>query len=216
MVEYDTRPINLNEEHRQELRLSLRFATKLRTQHPTPVSKARLNRRPDQRRNTGRRNQDARLRISAHHIYTLKDELRIAGNTPSINYVGIANDARSRGGAQHRLDLRSSVQYRNFVSRLNFSWRSSRESLPGAFGILRYDPSYQLQLDLVYSFTNESKWVQAFPALDLSRIRFSVQDLLNHQPSIRDQMGQTPVGLDEDILTPRGRMFSLRFRKVLR
>lgn len=190
----DTRPINLDEERRQEFRWSLNFSKKFAT-----VS-------------TNKKGSPS-FRLSLNHTITLEDQLRLAPALVPIDYVGVARAGRPRSGARNTVDLRASYRAGNLSARVNMAWQDASASFPTRLGPLRFDALLRTNLNLVYTFSRQASWVQKLPGLGGSRLRFSIINVFDAKPQVRDDTGSAPVGFSEDELAPRGRHFALEFRK---
>lgn len=231
LIAFDTRPLNAHQEHRQEVRWSLRYSRTFRSAvrpnrfadgRGTKPREGRPTRQRTGRQASGRwggwsgQRRGIGLRFSLHHTYTRKNELILAPGIPATDYVGVVNAQQQQGGAEHQFALRSSLRFQPFVTRLNLRWRDERQSLPGSFGTLTYEPSFNADLFLVYTTPPRSALAQRLPILSRARMSFSILNLLDDKPIVRDQLGITPVGFEEDALNPRGRMYRLEFRKLFR
>lgn len=227
LTAFDTRPINLEEEHRREFRWALRYSHEFespRSEQPQTTTSMKSSEKSQQSRRSGgtgggnkaSRNRGARLRLSLNHVITLEDELTLASDIAPIDYVGVASAGRRRGGAEHFVTFRGTYSHRNMSARLNASWQDATESLPGRSGSLRFESLFRADLDLAYFFRANSSWVQRLPALDGSRVKLSMLNVFDTKPQVSNQFGITPLGSTEDELAPRGRHFALEFRKVFR
>jgi hypothetical protein len=196
LVAFDTRPVNLDEEQRREFRWALRYRQKL----------------PPTRRGATPEGAPM-LRLSLNHVVTLRDELTLAPGIPAIDYLGVAQAGRRRDGAAHRVDLRSSFSDGGFTARLNASWQSPTRTRAPDGNNLFFDDLFRADLNLAYAFGAASDLVNRVPALANSRLRFTVRNLFDDKPRVRDALGRTPVGFTADELMPRGRHVALEFRK---
>lgn len=203
---FDTRPINLQEERRREFRWALRYRHEFQPADPAGDREAGGT--------SAIKVRGPRMRLTLHHAITLEDTLTLAPGILPIDYVGVASAGRPRGGAEHFVTLRGTYVDRGFVARLNASWQDGTESLPNRADTLRFEPLFRADLDFAYNFKKDSQWVQRLPALEGSRVKLSLVNLLDSKPRVSDQSGATPLGLTEDELAPRGRHFALEFRKL--
>ncbi|MEM9741548.1 MAG: hypothetical protein AAF918_02570 [Pseudomonadota bacterium] len=206
LVEFDSRPVNFNSEHRQELRWGFRYTRSLGQQ----------SKRRSSGRGTRRGARGPRLRLALNHAAVLNDELTIAAGLPSIDYVGVNNGTRQRGGSEHEVTLRGSYTNRGFAARLNAVWLDRTDSLPNSGQQLSYDDLTRVDLDLVYSFQPRSPWVRRFPWLRSTRVKLSLENLFDEHPVVQAQDGTTPAGFSQDELDPQGRTIALEFRKMFR
>ncbi|MEM7078120.1 MAG: TonB-dependent receptor [Pseudomonadota bacterium] len=224
LIELDARPVNGFEARRRELRWGLRYSRRLDTaprlgatrSRPANVRRPEGTARAATRGLRGRGARGGRLRLSVHHVLTLRDEVALAPGLAALDYVGINNGVRPRGGAEHEVTVRGGMTYRGFATRFSVIWQDATRSLPGAAGRLSYDARTRIDLAVLYSFHPRSRWVQRWPALQASRLRLSVRNLLDDPPTVRDARGGVVAGLTEDELDPRGRTVALELRKLLR
>ena len=204
LIEFDSRPINLERERRRELRSGIRYSRPLRSNASQPGGASR---------GSGR---GGRLRLALFHTYVLQDDLTLGPATQPIDYVGISNSGRARSGAQHEVMLRGSYSNRGWAARFNLSWQDRTSTLPGFAGVLRTDDLLTLNLKLVYSFRERSPLVQRYPFLRSARVRLRVENLFDEKPRVVDAFGVTPAGSSPDERDPLGRMVTLELRKLLR
>ncbi len=228
LVEFDTRPINLDKEKRRELRWGLHYTRTVRgesARQGRSDGRSRNNNAADRSRSRefrgwrggrGQNRTGGRLRLSLNHTFTLEDELTIGPGIRPLDYVGISNAGRQRGGAEHEVTLRGSYSYRALTARFNFVWRDSRTTLPGSTGLLRYDDQLQANLALVYSFNRGSGWVRQYPFLESARVKLTFRNLFDTHQRVRNQSGEAPPGFSRDEIDPSGRVVALEFRKVFR
>jgi len=196
LTSFDTRPINVDEEQRRELRWGLRY------------------RRAFQPAGQGESDAGApTLRLSLNHALTLRDELSLAPGIPRIDFLGVAQAGRRRNGAEHRVDLRGTYSHDGFTARLNASWRSPTRTRARDGNTLYFGGLFRADLNLAYAFRSASGLAQRVPALANSRLGFAVKNLFNDKPRVRDGRGLTPAGFTADELLPRGRHVALEFRK---
>ncbi|MEM6301560.1 MAG: hypothetical protein AAF749_07455 [Pseudomonadota bacterium] len=227
LIEFDTRPINLDELRRNEFRWGLRFwhqwakkkdrrgensQREKVSARDTAGSKSGAKQRSPSKRKTSERG--ARLRLALNHSVTLVDNLTFASGQETIDLIGTANAGRPRDGSQHQVTLRGSLSYRGFAARLNTSWREATVASSSRAGSLRYGSLLSGDLNLSYTFGRSAPWVDRMPFFEGTRFNFAVYNLFDTKPSVEDQFGLAPLGFTADELTPRGRHFELAIRKV--
>ncbi len=231
LVEFDSRPINLHNEQRRELRWGLRYSRVLRIDperlraereraaaRRPPVSdsaRAERGRFLARRAARGGGGFGGRLRLALDHTYTLQDELTIAPGLAPIDYVGIGNAGRRRGGVEHEVTLRGSYSFRTWTARFNLRWQDDTRSLSGSTGQLTFSDLWFADLDLVYTFNPRAAWVRRY-GLQFTRVKLSIDNLFDDQRRVEDQFGVTPLGLSDDEVDPRGRGVFLEIRKLFR
>ena len=220
LVSFDARPINFDQEKRQELRFAIRYSkrisnkSKKNSQAKTSLgTKQKPQLKPQQRRRGGR---GSRLSISLNHTLTLKDELTGAAPLGTIDFLGVNSAGRPRGGAEHEVTLRGGYSSSGRALRFNLVWRSATQSSPGSLGELHHDSLLTTRLALVQNFHPQSALVQRLPFLSGTRVKLTINNIFNEKPNVRNQAGQTPIGLSGDELDPQGRALFLQMRKLIR
>lgn len=239
LVRVDLRPLNFDSADRDTFRWGFNYQKQLRSARPTQAQREQLRARaglppraprPEgaapaegagERRVAGGGfgrfggggRQGGRLQLSVFHTLTLKDEVRIGPGLPVLDYLD--GEALDSGGGRPRHLVEAEGGYFNngLGGRLSATWRSGTE-VDGNAGDLRFSPITRVNLRLFANLGERFDLVSKHPWLRGSQVRFSVENLFNTRPKVRDTVGATPLNYQSDLLDPLGRTVSISIRKL--
>lgn len=228
LARLDARPINVEEAREAELRWGLRYTRRMgnesRSREGSRRSSGDRARGDEGRRGGGgpgrggRGDQGGRLAVSLRHVWLLEDELRLAPGLEPIDYVGRSVGGRARGGAAHRVSLRTSFSYRSMGARMRLDWQSGTNSLPTADGIvaLRTSDLATLDVRLFRTFLPRDAVTQKLPWLRGARLTLGADNLFGEKLRVEDANGAVPAGSSADELDPLGRVVYVELRRLIR
>jgi hypothetical protein len=161
-------------------------------------------------------NMSSRLYASFYHTWRLRDEFLISQGLAKLNLLdGAAIDPRG-GTPRHELELQAGVFKKGLGARVTINWRGGttlRDT--GGSGVLKFSDLATLNVNLFANLADRFGNASAPQWLKGTRMTFSITNLLNSRPQVRDQAGSTPLRYQSAYLDPLGRLMSFTFRKVI-
>jgi hypothetical protein len=133
---------------------------------------------------------------------------------PVLDYLH--GEAASGVGGTPRHNVQAQLGYFNngLGARLVSNWRSGTtvSSLNG--NNLRFSPYGTFDLRLFANPGDIPEVVVKHPWLRGTQVQFSVTNLFNARPNVRDASGAVPLNYQPDLLNPLGRTIMISFRKL--
>jgi hypothetical protein len=152
-----------------------------------------------------------RWNAAVFHVVRLSDEVVLAPGAPALDLTksgGLSGD----GEAEHSLELEGGIVYRGLGLRMNGAWSGARTIRSGG-GDLEVEPRLTLTVRAISAFDQQPDVLAAAPWLRGGRLAFSVQNLTDEGPVVRDAAGLTPDAFAQARLAPAGRVVRVSFRK---
>lgn len=211
LLAFDTRPINLERTERRELRWGIDYRRALSDEGRRA---GRSSKGRPAMPNLGSRGN--RLNLTLFHSIQLRNDITLTPDLPAQDTVGITSGALNDSGAQHDVTFQLRLYRKALSLRLEGQWQSGTQSPPNDRAPrLDYADQARINLSLAYRLSKDSLWVKRIPALNNTRLRFSLENLLNDKPTVNGRQSLAPPGFSSDELDPRGRSWELQLRKRL-
>ena len=218
LIEIDSRPINYDERRSRTVGYNFNFRK--------AFGGSKSNQRPSGANGPSSAGQSARpgsfdprmmrqgqggptLGLSFSHNYELESSLTIAPELPTLDLLS-GDSVSSSGLARHNVNAQARLTYKQFTTVLDYRWQSSRQTNTGA-GSLNFGDLGKFNLRAVWRLSGGSTGADK-PFFTNSRVELSVNNLFNERQEVIDEMGETPLGFQPDLLDPLGRTVSLSFR----
>ena len=152
-----------------------------------------------------------RWNLSLFHMYRFND---FAVVTPGGLYIDQINGGAlgGTGVARHSVEVEGGAFYKGFGLRANGTWQSPTR-IDGTTN-LRFGSAFKLNLRAFVDFDRQKKLVEAVPFLKGARFAITVDNLFDSHQRVTDASGVVPIGYQEDLLDPKGRMIGIDFRKM--
>lgn len=234
----DIRPLNFERAHQQTLRTGVTFARRLTSGPPVPKGTSYSNLQifpneaamraalppgtvvvealPGSDRARQLDSLTSRVTISLFHTWLITDEVVAQAGGPTFNRLaGFSTDLRDLR-PRHELSLQAGLFQDWFGARLTANWRDSRALAPAVVGegsSLKLDALTTVNFSLFvkpaerFGGKNAPKWIKG------TRIGFSVENVFNIRPSVKNEDGITPFIFQPVFFDPLGRTLSLEIRK---
>ena len=149
------------------------------------------------------------LGLSFSHNYVLESSLTIAPELPTLDLLS-GDSVSSSGLGRHNVNAQARLSYKQFTGVLDYRWQSSRQTNTGT-GSLEFSDLGKFNLRAIWKLSNSSANAEnAF--FSNSRIELNIDNLFNERQHVVDEVGETPLGFQPDLLDPLGRTISLSFR----
>ena len=210
LLAFDTRPINLERTERRELRWGVDYRRSLSDEGGRAGRSSRGRRAMPNLRSRGNR-----LNLTLFHSIRLRNDITLTPDLPAQDTVGITSGALNDSGAQHDVTFQLRLYRKALSLRLEGQWQSGTQSPPSDRLRLDYADLTQINLSLAYRLSKDSPWVKRIPVLNNTRLRFSLENLLNDKPTVNGRQSLAPPSFSSDELDPRGRSWELQLRKRL-
>lgn len=157
-----------------------------------------------------------RWNVSIYHTVRFDETIRIRPGLAALDLLGGSAIGSSGGVPRHGVELEGGL-FRNGIG-LRFSGNYQSGSrvdgggLPGSTD-LRFNDIATFGLRAFVNFDNKPKLTEAIPFLKGSRLRFSIDNILNAQQQVTNEAGEVPLRFQPGFIDPQGRVISLSFRK---
>lgn len=204
LVQFDRRPVRVNASRRRSLRTSLNWSKPIEAER-----KRATGPRPKKRLRSGR---PGRIRISAVHTWTLQDEVILAANSPSLDFLDGAGADLFGATPEHTIELTAYRWNEGLGMFLSSTFRTATRIGPIG-NALNFDDRLLVNVGLTYEFNYSGRLVVARPILEETRLLIAIGNLLNDPVTVKDNDGITPATLQQDLLDPFGRTYSVEIRK---
>jgi hypothetical protein len=161
-------------------------------------------------------NMTSRLSFSLYHSWQLRDQLQIREGMPELDLLdGGAIEPRG-GRRRHSIELQAGVFKRGLGARITGNWQSGTtvRGSAGAGETLEFEDLATFNLNLFANLADSFGGSKPPGWIKNARITFSVTNLLNTRPQVRDARGATPISYQPSYLDPLGRVMSIGLRKV--
>jgi outer membrane receptor protein involved in Fe transport len=192
LVELDDRPVNLALESQNDLKWGVSVSLPT-SRDPSPDATDRWH-----------------LWVSAYDTWTLRDTIDLAHAVPELDLLGgaplsVAGTSVASGQSRHALDLRATLRYARFGTRLRLRWRSATR-VDGDSS----DPASALYFSdlLTTDLRVYANFATGFSA------GLGVTNLFDRRQAVIDATGATPAGFQPGYVDPLGRVLTLSVRKV--
>lgn len=236
LEEEDDRPLNFDEQDRQELRWGFNYARPIGPQPPPRPNLARYRRREAEGeggrgggggggggfgRGGGRRGFDpgryaggGRLQIAVYHTVYFKDQALLTSGGPLLNYINGAPVGNTGGQYRQEVEGQLGVTLFGFGARVSADWRSATRVVGGSSGDLSFSGITTINFRLFENFAQQPWAIRKLPWLRGARLTLNVLNLFDQRIDVRDSTGPTPLIYDSAYLSPTGRSFTLGVRKL--
>lgn len=233
LLSIDARPVNLEGRERDELRFTVNLSRPWGPQPEMPVTPWRGG---------GTRNRDAapgappagvnpaamaerflsfaqRGSVQFTLVYTqrLKDEVEIAPGLPMLDLLAGDTLSDTDGSPRRELELQAGANRDGFGGRVIAKWREGSRISGGATAAgpvdLDFAPRWAVDLRL-FADLGLQPWARDKEFLRGVRVTFSVENLFDDLPQVRDAAGVVPFNFQPSLLDPQGRAIRLSFRKL--
>ena len=155
-----------------------------------------------------------RLTFSFTHTVNLVDEAVIG---PGLKLDYLHGDALGSTGGRprHELEFQAGWANNGLGARLSGEWRSATK-VDGdtANGDLEFSSLATFNLRLFANLGERLDLVAKHPWLIGSSVNFSIDNLLDSKPRVRNALGDVPFSYQQDLLDPVGRTVTISFRKL--
>jgi hypothetical protein len=159
-------------------------------------------------------NSRGRITFDLTDTITFVDKVVVVPGGPVLDYLH--GEAASGVGGTPRHNVQAQLGYFNngLGARLVSNWRSGTtvSSLNG--NNLRFSPYGTFDLRLFANPGDIPEVVVKHPWLRGTQVQFSVTNLFNARPNVRDASGAVPLNYQPDLLNPLGRTIMISFRKL--
>ena len=218
LIEIDSRPVNYDERRSRSVGYNFNFRKAFGGNKANQRPRGALD-RSSAGQSAGPRSfnpQMARqgqngptLGLSFSHNYVLESSLTIAPELPTLDLLS-GDSVSSSGLARHNVNAQARLSYKQFTGVLDYRWQSSRETNTGT-GILDFSDLGKFNFRAVWKLSNSSANAKN-SFFSNSRVQLNIENLFNERQEVVDEMGETPLGFQPDLLDPLGRTVSLSFR----
>lgn len=240
LLRIDTRPLNFERSSQDQMRWGLNFTRPLGAVSPGLQNAnvrvigggeaglqgalppgARVI-RPEAGSAAARRveNLTSRLIFSIYHTWRFQDEITVREGAPVLDLLnGSAIDNRG-GRARHEVQAQAGVFKGGLGARITATWQSGTyvrglaATADGAVGNLRFFDYGRMDLELFANLADRFGGAGAPAWLKGARVGFSVDNLFNSRPAVRDDNGSTPFNVQPSFLEPLGRSLKFSLRKI--
>lgn len=241
LLRIDTRPLNFERSSQDQMRWGLNFTRPLGAVPPGLQNAnvrvigggeaglqgalppgARVI-RPEAGSAAARRveNLTSRLIFSIYHTWRFRDEIAVREGAPVLDLLnGSAIDNRG-GRPHHEVQAQAGAFKGGLGVRITATWQSGTyvrglaATADGAAGNLRFSDYGRMDLELFANLADRFGGASAPGWLKGARIGFSVDNLFNSRPAVRDDNGSTPFNVQPGFLEPLGRSLKFSLRKIL-
>ena len=160
------------------------------------------------------------IQLALYHSWRLEDRVLIRPGVPELDFLN-GSAAGNRGGRpRHEVELQAGVFRNGFGARLTGNWQSGTtvrggpDGQGGTTGDLFFSGLATFNLRLFADLGAQRDLVRRHRWLRGTRISFSVDNLFDARPTVRDETGATPVSYQPFYLDPLGRTIRISLRKL--
>ncbi len=163
----------------------------------------------------------AQLTLGLFHTWHFRESVLIAPGVPELDLLNGAGIGSRGGQPRHEMEAQAGFTKQGLGARLTANWSSGTTVRADAFGAasandLRFSSLTTFNLRLFATPGARPQWLVDHPWLRGLRVRFSIDNLFNARPKVRDGLGAVPAGYEPDLLDPLGRRISVSIRKQFR
>ena len=203
ILSFDRRPVQAQNSQRDEIRTVISFSKRLkakRIRQTEANSKNRRSRRPPA------------LRVSAVHRWMLRDNLTIADNVPSFDFLNGSSNNQIGGTPRHRVDINMNW-WKNGLGISSVVSHQTGSIVRQSNDILSFSDLTIANLRIGYELNYTDKLLNLFPFLEETRVSFGIDNIFNDVINVRNEDGQIPINFQPDIIDPKRRIFRFEIRK---
>jgi iron complex outermembrane receptor protein len=165
----------------------------------------------------GRFGPGGRFQIAVYHTIYFVDRMIVSPGGPVLDLLN--GSAASSTGGQYRNEIEGQLGATlfGFGGRISADWRSSTSVDAGAgsqTGNLYFSGITTINARLFDNLGQQPWVVRRYPWLRGSRVTLNVLNLFDQRISVKDALGETPLGYQPGYLDPVGRTVTLSLRKL--
>ena len=155
-----------------------------------------------------------RLTFSMTHTINLVDKA-VIGPGLELDYLRGSALGSTGGKPRHEVEFQAGWSNNGLGARLSGNWYSATK-VDGdtAAGDLKFSSLATFNLRLFANLGERLDLVAKHPWLIGSSVNFSISNLLDSKPKVRNALGDVPFSYQEDLLDPTGRTVTISFRKL--
>lgn len=161
-----------------------------------------------------------RLQVALYHTLRLEDRVLIRPGVAELDFLD-GSAAGNRGGRpRHEVELQAGLYRNGLGARLTGNWQSGTfvrggpDGRGGTSGDLFFSDLATVNLRLFADLGAQRGLVRRHRWLRSTRVTFSVDNVFDSRPSVRDASGATPLSYQPDYLDPLGRTVRIGIRKL--
>jgi len=148
------------------------------------------------------------------HTINLVDKA-VIGPGLELDYLHGSALGSTGGKPRHEVEFQAGWANNGLGARLSGNWYSATK-VDGdtAAGDLKFSSLATFNLRLFANLGERLDLVAKHPWLIGSSVNFSISNLLDSKPKVRNALGDVPFSYQEDLLDPTGRTVTISFRKL--
>lgn len=153
--------------------------------------------------------------LSLTHIWRIEETLFIADGIDPLDFLNGSALGSGGGRPGHTVQLRAGFFNKGLGARLSGRWQSATSVLGGTD-----DPASNLEFDSLATFDltffanlGDRPKLQKYDWLQDTRVRLSIDNILNIRQDVVDGTGITPINFQQNLIDPLGRTIEISIRK---
>lgn len=157
------------------------------------------------------------LNLSVFHTWRLTDEVLIRPGVPVLDYLDGSAFSGRGGRPRHEIEAQGGYFRDGLGGFFRLQWQSGTRVEGGAGaagGDLFFSDIATINLGLFADLGQRPALARRFPWLEGTQVQFSVNNVFDARPRVRDETGATPLSYQPDYLDPLGRSIRIGIRKL--
>ncbi|MBO9698232.1 MAG: ABC transporter ATP-binding protein [Sphingopyxis sp.] len=158
--------------------------------------------------------QGGRWQVSLYHTIKLTDKVLIRPGVPELDLLNGSATGSNGGSNRHLFELDGGLFNKGMGVRLSAKYDSGSTVTGGTAGDLKFGDLATFNLRFFVDLGQKPKLTEKLPFLKGSRLRLSVDNVLDAQRKITDANGIVPLNYQPGYIDPLGRYIELEWRKT--